>query len=586
MLEKMNLHYAFNNPATVHDEEALTALELAGRQGAKINELVTAYNTLEADTSDRLEAQDNDIKNQKETVIPTTIRNEVQNQIDNGTFDEAIDEYAGNLEARLDSLIGKVVDGTSTRDSEILDARIGYDNTEYANLGASIRSQIKGVDLVKKQATYTKEDGVVTFDDEFNDFNNPIENSYVTYIDHIGNVLNAPPNHSGSTVRVGSLLTISNRAGKDVGIGGASIQFFFEREGATYYRFYWSGWGTWVRLDSFNSIMLVKNADGGYNEPFNNLDTLPTNSYIVYAFVENVENLPVNLAGAVLTFGKVLANNASWNGSLQLYITYNEEIYVRLYWSNRWLGWNKIAQASDITTISEKVDALSTIPNYEEASVAMFEHIGVVGDSYASGHLYDNSNNSLGEFVSVSWNQILARRNGVSVETFAKGGATTQSWLTIENGLPKLLSTEAQQLYILCLGLNDRNKGDSFLGSIADIKDDHTQNADTFYGNYGKIIANIKNHAPNAKIIISAMAKNDTEAYQSYNAAIEEIAQHFGIPCIKQYEEAFFKSSAYLNMNGSHPTAVAHSGMASAMERLIAKCLINNKEYFGEYTGE
>ena len=40
MIEKMSPHYAFENPASTYDEEAMTALELAGRQGAKINELI------------------------------------------------------------------------------------------------------------------------------------------------------------------------------------------------------------------------------------------------------------------------------------------------------------------------------------------------------------------------------------------------------------------------------------------------------------------------------------------------------------------------------------------------------------------
>ena len=142
MIEKMNLHYSFTNPASVYDEEALTALELAGRQGAKINEVITDQNNLRTETENRLSAQDADIKNQKENVIPSTISNEVLNHINNGTFDTAINEYAGNLENRLDNLLGSVTQGSTSMDAEIIDARTGVDGMQFSNLGAAIRKQV------------------------------------------------------------------------------------------------------------------------------------------------------------------------------------------------------------------------------------------------------------------------------------------------------------------------------------------------------------------------------------------------------------------------------------------------------------
>lgn len=43
MIEKIK-HYSFTTPASVHDEEALTALELCGRLGAKVNEIIGSVN--------------------------------------------------------------------------------------------------------------------------------------------------------------------------------------------------------------------------------------------------------------------------------------------------------------------------------------------------------------------------------------------------------------------------------------------------------------------------------------------------------------------------------------------------------------
>lgn len=44
MIDKLPTHYSMNNPASVYDEEALTALELAGRTAQKVNECVDLMN--------------------------------------------------------------------------------------------------------------------------------------------------------------------------------------------------------------------------------------------------------------------------------------------------------------------------------------------------------------------------------------------------------------------------------------------------------------------------------------------------------------------------------------------------------------
>lgn len=52
MIDKMNEHYSMTNPASVYDEEALTALELAGRTAGKMNEVVGLVNENEANVAE------------------------------------------------------------------------------------------------------------------------------------------------------------------------------------------------------------------------------------------------------------------------------------------------------------------------------------------------------------------------------------------------------------------------------------------------------------------------------------------------------------------------------------------------------
>ena len=164
-LNPLNHHYAMENPATVYDEEAMTALELAGRTTAKVNETVEAFNNLEANTNRHLEDQDKDIENQKTKVIPERISAEVQKHIDSGRFDQQVDTYAGNLqaelgqgvannlremqstinqkvnpmEARLDTLLGSFQTGGTSGDAELVDMRTNPDGTVSASAGRALR---------------------------------------------------------------------------------------------------------------------------------------------------------------------------------------------------------------------------------------------------------------------------------------------------------------------------------------------------------------------------------------------------------------------------------------------------------------
>lgn len=134
MVDKLNMHYSMQNVASIYDEEALTALELAGRTTAKVNECVEQVNA-----------------------IPEKVAADVQAHIEGGDFDKQIDVYAGKVaegfqkemdafqtttEKRIDNLLGGVTEGTSTFDAEIIDARLGENGTTYQNLGQAIRTQM------------------------------------------------------------------------------------------------------------------------------------------------------------------------------------------------------------------------------------------------------------------------------------------------------------------------------------------------------------------------------------------------------------------------------------------------------------
>ena len=223
------------------------------------------------------------------------------------------------------------------------------------------------------------------------------------------------------------------------------------------------------------------------------------------------------------------------------------------------------------------------------AEIGMFPKIGVIGDSFASGTLYDSLTAEYSTTnYAISWPQIIARQEGVDVINFTEGGIYTRTWLgDTDHGLPALLSAEPQNLYVIALGINDAKAitdNVMSLGSIADVDvSDYTQNPDTFYGNYGRIIGNILNHAPKAKVICLSVAR---EGQRHMDAYIKEIASVYKIPFIDLTEDMYFTSELfYGSIVNDHPLAYGYSGMAKAISNLMRRCIVDNLYYFSDYDG-
>lgn len=216
---------------------------------------------------------------------------------------------------------------------------------------------------------------------------------------------------------------------------------------------------------------------------------------------------------------------------------------------------------------------------------SIFQKWGVIGDSFASGVFYDQQSGDLTNHLSKSWGQILARHSGNTCINFSKGGLYCGSWLTDnDRGLPFLLSSDPQELYIIALGINDvsRMGGEQPLGTISDIHEDYAENPATFYGNYGKIIGNIEDHAPNSKIVLSTIPYT-TESAMQINDAILEIADHFSFPCLPVHTDSFFRSRWFwANMYDDHPKSFVYANMAVAYEKMIADSMVIDTSFWGD----
>lgn len=132
-IEPIN-HYSLNTPASIYDEEALTALELAARTANKVNECIGKFNKLAEDTEKQVDEFGN-------ITGPANIAKEVNKFVENGTFDDQIERHYGNIEKRVDNIAGAVTEGTTTLDTEVIDTRL--DALGYVNptAGEAVRNQ-------------------------------------------------------------------------------------------------------------------------------------------------------------------------------------------------------------------------------------------------------------------------------------------------------------------------------------------------------------------------------------------------------------------------------------------------------------
>lgn len=286
----------------------------------------------------------------------------------------------------------------------------------------------------------------------------------------------------------------------------------------------------------------------------------------------DITNLPVESVGSLITFNGDTGSNV--NGNAQLFLSSEGQLYYRIRWSGSWTPWKAV---------------INKLNGTYNITLSMYNNIGVVGDSYASGSFGDSpSAEHDSPHYNYSWPAMLSRKNGFNLKNYSEPGLSTKTWLTnTEHGLSVLLNDDPQDLYILALIRNDYNRVNyeidpDYLGSITDITGHSLGNyPDTFYGNYATIIESIQAHAPNAKLVMMT-ADYLNQLGQSFNTAMEEIAEHYEIPVMVQLEEDYFNSSLYRQNwpAGGHPGIQQYSGMALAIERMFEKVVNNNQDYF------
>lgn len=421
--------------------------------------------------------------------------------------------------------------------------------------------------------TYTRSINYVQYSgknipDTYKDLNTFPANFEVLITDNIGDLKNIPSQLVGTSYAA----TISTESVGNNDSGTIQKLFVIDTNNI-YERIVWGGennyhpWRLLTNEDFYKSGKMVTVNTGA---PYDDLNTFPMNQTVVIAETPSTVSAFKHLPPISSSVGGLTIISYSWSdrtiGGIQIAIDTDNVMYHRICWGadGQWGAWR--ADRSDDTNRSDNTNILP--------SLALFQKVAVVGDSYASGELAFDGNYV--DHYPISWLQIMARKDGFTGTNFSKGGMSTRTWLTNPNCMPLMQSSDAQELYILALGINDEALGASYIGSEADIDN----GADTFYGNYGKIIKAIQAKAPQAKLVIVTIA-DSSDIATKFNEAITTIANHFAIPLIVQLDDPLFNSSFYKDtMIGGHPTGPVYSSMAEAFERLIGQSMIDHLDYY------
>lgn len=368
------------------------------------------------------------------------------------------------------------------------------------------------------------------------------------------------------------------------------VQIAVNPTNGIYIRQKWSDWKPWIHVasqDLIPSSMMTGGANlsdatawGNFSNDFNNLIAnkiyvLSQNSTVGadLSHSPTVEN-PV---GTVIAYNITANNNA---GIVQIFTNYlGTKFCYRIRWGGSgWTNWVDLADKPYVNELQNK--------NLNELYKA-FDTVGIIGDSLASGEsAYKSSGNiSYVDIYEKSWGQFMARDSGNTYYNFSKGGLTTRSWFTNSVGYDTASDgNHTCKAYIIALGVNDTKLQD-YLGSSSDIDlEDYTNNDDTFYGNYAKIIQTMKILQPKAKFFLFTIPTVG-ETIALYNTAIRNISEMFDnvylIDLMEDYFDLFNSGSfIYNNRRSGHYNAITYEYMAKIFEEAISKYMYDNYSDF------
>lgn len=349
---------------------------------------------------------------------------------------------------------------------------------------------------------------------QYNDFNNLDHlKTYGVHLSAGANIANTPYGNSVPNM-FGIVFNASH--------GNGYLQIYYNHNGDFFYRIYHGGaWLNWsknlnnTKVAFISGEMQIDNNNVSEYNDFNNLDPLKT--YGVHlSSGANIANTPYG--SNVPSMYGLLFGASHGNGFLQVYYSYDGEVYYRIRHNGTWWNWYQIRKKS---ASSDYTNALTNKHWYacgDSFTHGAFEGIDPSIETTFSSGLYAGQNKVYPFFI--------GNRTGATIHNVASVGMTlgTRTGGVTDNtfGAVYQSSIGSNADYItFYFGIND--SGNCPLGTIND------NDLTTFYGAWNTIINWCLTNRPNAHLGIFI---SNSVANQDYVTATRNIAVKWGIPAL------------------------------------------------------
>ena len=451
------------------------------------------------------------------------------------------------LQARVDNIIPQ---GTQTEgNTELLDIRVGFDGTIYNSAGDSVRGQVSALHTLEEQFTgntkykYTRGkyfdlSGTTVDPLSPSDTASSIEcvaapcsggdwfqltahsagpsTLAIAFVDSSNNILLKAPQalYNNITIRApeNSAYVVSNNYYSDTVASLVKNEYLVKRVKSNYDNLsaftgidlYYPNKFTYYTIsgstvDPLNpNIATTQKVEGGYvpctaGDVFYITAYSPGPSSLCYGFVDANNNVLLR------------STNASFN---------NKRLVAPK--NSAYLVFNNLFDLATLRLqkgeyIDKQINAINALNNY---GAQLFNKIGVIGDSISVGWAKDKNGNNSRRNTVISWPQQMARRLGCTAYNLGASGVDPIEWFQPNYEFAQYCYEQYNavgycDLYIIGLGLNQGT-----LGTIADIdQTDYTNNAQTFYGQYARIIQMINDEHPNAIVVCLTEPTSNISAY-------------------------------------------------------------------------
>ena len=256
--------------------------------------------------------------------------------------------------------------------------------------------------------------------------------------------------------------------------------------------------------------------------------------------------------------------------------TSNDMIYAiyNIFQSNGISAINISAKVYDLALDNNKKVEQLTANNLNTCNI--FRKVIACGDSYTAGYIVSKTGEIHNVNEEYAWPHYMETITGNTWVNCGHSGTNAYTWQTAERGLPKARAAGKAQAYILGLMINDSSSDSNRNLTLGTITDIGTNNM-TFYAQYTKVIKELFNISPNAKVFIETCPKVEGDRYVGYNQAVHDIydALKSNYPNLHlldlfKYYNMYTNTSLANDSLAGHYTAIGYQQFAQILSVILS----------------